>query len=183
MVQNSLHIVKLQVHSHILSETVDYRFTLSRTPLTPSPCATQFSYQIAIPHYSHPYVEIMGPGRLNPRSNFCNTEFFLQGGNRTQVPHQSNFHHTTAALGAEAYCGVRFGMMCGFYQLRSPGLPTATFEGPSRALVMSLLTLSGPKESKPPQLPMAAAPGEASNHRTSDGERSPKTKPHLASTS
>lgn len=28
-----------------------------------------------------------------------------------QVPHQSNFHHTTAALGAERYCGVPFRMM------------------------------------------------------------------------
>lgn len=61
-------------------------------------------------------------------------------------------------------------------QLNSPGPPTATFGGPASTLAGPLLTLSGSDESKAPQLPMAAAPGEASSHHAADGEGSPRAK-------
>lgn len=81
--------------------------SLSRTPLTPSPCATQFSCQTAIPHYYHPYVELKGPGRLNPRSNFCSTAFFLQSGNRTSpAPVQLPPHYCSARRGAILRCSI-----------------------------------------------------------------------------
>lgn len=90
------------------------------------------------PHYNHLYVEIKGPVRLHPRSNFCTTEFFLQGGrprkSPTLRPKPVRLPPITAALGAGPSRGVRSGIKSGYCQLNSPGAPTATFGGPPHPL-------------------------------------------------
>lgn len=111
----------------------------------------------------------------------CSTQFSLRGGAPRQPP---TLGPTSARLQPPSRGAGRAASPRGAvrHHVRGPQLnapatpPTATFGGPASTLAGPLLTLSGSDESKAPQLPMAAAPGEASSHRAADGEGSPRAK-------
>lgn len=95
-------------------------------------------------------------------------------------PKPSHFSSITGgAPGAgEGPRGVWPKVLSGSCQLNSPAthLPPRRFRGPFQGSHGALLSLSAPEESKVPQLPMAAAPGEASSHLATDGEGYPRLK-------